>query len=222
MPRLHSKIVKKQAAALRRRGYSIREISKELGIAKSTASLWSIHIKLSIEAKARLHYGRSAGIKKTNSIRQVRLTKVFNAIQGITENQISNLKLTMATKRLLCAFLFWGEGGKSRSQMRIINSDPILIQVYLKLFRESFSLNEEKFGATLHLHEYHNRAQQLQFWSKTTKIPMNRIGVYLKPHTGINQRLGYPGCISISYFDVHIFDALTAYYKIFARSYTGV
>jgi hypothetical protein len=217
MRRYHQEI-KDKAVALRKKGYSIREIASNLGIAKSTSTLWVRDVHLSISAMARLEYGQYKGIRKGISARQQRLSKVYDSVQSITAEHIDSLIVDSKTKRLLCAFLYWGEGTKSRSRVRIINSDPKLIFVFLKLFRESFTLNEDKFRSTLHLHEYHNKNKQLQFWSKITRIPKNRIGIYLKPHTGKNKKPGYPGCISVNYFDVRIYDALVAYYKLYAQS----
>lgn len=216
MPR-YTKQIKYEAIKLRKKGYSIREISKALFIAKSTASLWVKNIKLESNAQTRLLYRQNMGVKKGISTRQQRLAIIYDAIQNIVEFDITKLKLEILNKRLLCAFLYWGEGAKTGRQVRIINSDPKLIQIFLKLFRESFLLDENKFSATLHLHEYHNRNLQLQFWSKITKIPKNRIGIYLKSNSGVRKKIDYPGCIAVHYYDAKIFDILTAYYKKFSE-----
>lgn len=217
MPR-YSQEIKDRAVELRRNGYSINEISKVLGMAKSTVSLWTIKEPLSIRAQARLKYGHNKGVRKGINTRQKRLSIIYNSIQAITQEHVANLTLDINTQRLLVSTLYWGEGAKTGRQIRIINSDPVFIKVFLELFRQCFNLDESRFAATLHLHEYHNREDQLQFWSKVTKIPKNRIGIYLKPNTGIQKKIDYPGCIAVHYYDAKIFDIITAYYKLFSES----
>ncbi len=63
----------------------------------------------------------------------------------------------------------------------------------------------------MHLHEYHDEEVQLKFWSKMTTIPTHQFTkTYWKPHTGINTREGYPGCIHVSYHDVRVARAIAA------------
>ncbi len=206
---------KQESFQLRKKGYSIMAISKELGIAKSTASLWVRNVKLDTEAITTLSKNQKIGRQKGINSRQLRLSRAYNSIQNIVTNDLSNKDLDILTKRLLCSFLYWCEGSKARSELRITNSDPKLITVFLRLFRESFYLDESKFAATLHLHEYHDKNERLLFWSNLTKIPKNRIGIYNKPNTGKRKKKDYPGCIAIHYYDVKMYDILTAYYTKF-------
>jgi orotate phosphoribosyltransferase-like protein len=46
--------IKRKAIALRKRGYSVKEIAEKLHIAKSTSSLWVREIKLNKKAQQRL------------------------------------------------------------------------------------------------------------------------------------------------------------------------
>ena len=78
--------------------------------------------------------------------------------------------------KLLASFLLWTEGSKSaRSYISFINSDPLMIRTFLTLLRKSFSLNESKFRALMHLHEYHKEQQQMIFWSKVANISRTTI-----------------------------------------------
>lgn len=212
---MHNDLLKKQAISLRKAGYSLKQISTMLLIAKSTASVWVRDIEMKMPAKHRLDR-RSAEARQRGAIeRKRRLTVKYNVIEQIVKDDLVSLKLNKTIKRLLCAFLYWGEGAKTRKDLRFINSDPKAIAIFLELFRESFEINELKFRARLHLHEYHNERKQLIFWSKITKIPLHRISIYRKPNTGKRIKDEYPGCISINYSDTKIFTALTGYYKFF-------
>lgn len=54
------------------------------------------------------------------------------------------------------------------------------------------------------MHNYHNQAEMINFWSSVTAIPKTHFSVYNKPNTGINKKLGYKGCLSIRYGDSRI------------------
>lgn len=198
---------KSRSILLRQKGYSLKEISNELHISKSTASLWLKDVKISPEAQERLEKtGRSGTLRGLGTI-QVRWQSIQKRIEKETENitreVLSSISLDKNYFKLLAALIFWCEGGKrSKSQVRFINSDPALVQTFLLLFRKGFTINEEKLRAMLQLHEYHNETVQRQFWSKITGIPIKRFSKsYIKPHTGKRLRDNYPGCISIAYTD---------------------
>ena len=44
----------------------------------------------------------------------------------------------------------------------------------------------------------------IDFWSEATAIPKTNFSIYNKPHTGINKKPGYKGCLSIRYGDSRI------------------
>lgn len=208
-------ILKNQAIALRKAGYSIKQIAKMLGIAVSTSSVWLCDVELKTPAKKRIDR-RSAEARQRGALeRKRRLGVIYDTIENNVQEELTSLKLDKTLRRLLCAFLYWGEGAKTSKDLRFVNSDPKIIQTFLYLLRMSFEINDLKLRARLHLHEYHNEKKQLIFWSKITKIPIHRISIYRKPNTGKRIRLDYPGCISINYGDSKIFTALTGYYRFF-------
>ena len=92
--------------------------------------------------------------------------------------------------------------GYSEIRVSFSNSDPQLIKYFLKIFRKSFVLEEKKFRALLHIHDYHNEKKQIQFWSKVTQIPTGQFSrSFHKKNTGKNKRVGYPGCLSVRYYN---------------------
>jgi hypothetical protein len=104
-----------------------------------------------------------------------------------------------------------------------MNSDPALIASFLYAFRNSFKLDETRFSARIHLHEYHNEKRQIRFWSKVTGIPLCQFRKsYQKPHTKLRKREGYPGCISVRYGDAALARTLDAVYHAFGEKYGPV
>ncbi len=69
--------------------------------------------------------------------------------------------------------LYLGEGCKTNSQVRMINSDPRVIQTTIAWFR-MLGVEKNQFKLRLHLYPDSNIKQSLQFWSHTTSIPVSQ------------------------------------------------
>lgn len=210
---------KEKALKLRKRGYSIKEIAKKLNIAQSTSSLWVRDIELNKKAQSRLLKRNLMGCYKTSlrwKKKRIEEEKVYSLKALSTVNKV---KKDLYHSRMYCSLLYWCEGGKGyRESVRFINSDPILIKVFIKLFRESFDLDESKFRIMMHLHGYHNERKQKEFWSNITKIPKKQfIKTFHKQNTKKRIREGYPGCIAVYYHDCKIARELKALYKVFSE-----
>lgn len=106
--------------------------------------------------------------------------------------------------KIFITLLYWAEGAKTGGDFNFINSDPLMIKVYLSLLRKAYCIDESKFRVCVHLHNYHNQEEILDFWSKVTAICKKQFSVYNKPHTGHNKKKGYKGCLSIRYKDSKI------------------
>ena len=197
------KTLKQQAIELRKKGYSFQEISLVLDVSRSTASSWARSVVLGIQAKLRLQKrgdeGRQRGII-TNKIKQQKLLLEIDSNCEVLKNKKYNLD----DYKLFLALLYWGEGAKTGGRLIFINSDPAMVRIFMFLMRKSFMIKEEKFRTLLHLHEYHDKNEMIDFWSKITGISKNQFSIYNKPHTGINKKEGYKGCLSIRYGDSKI------------------
>ncbi len=73
------------------------------------------------------------------------------------------------------------------------------------MLRSGFDIDEKKFSVCVHLHYYHDEEKQLNFWSKTARISRDHfMRPYRKPHTGVNKKEGYEGCVRINYYDISL------------------
>ena len=213
---------KEKALELRKLGYSINEIVKELGIAKGTASVWIRDVVLSEQAKIRLGNRLKEGHK--NYCRQVALKRakkeeIRKQIENKAQNTVLSLHSNINDKKMLCAFLFWAEGGKSKPYIDFTNSDPNMIRTFLHLLRNCFKIDESKLYAIVHIHGYHNDNEIKDFWSNITKIPLCRFyKSYKKPHTGVRKKEGYKGCLNLNYYDNTIALELHYLYNAFAHT----
>ncbi|NQU77524.1 hypothetical protein HQ544_02390 [Candidatus Falkowbacteria bacterium] len=208
-----------RAIELRQKGYTLREISELLRISKSTASLWCRKTILSDGAKRIIKLKSEQGTARGLRTVQKNREKLRNEISSKVEKKLNNAFFNDSIYELLCSLIYICEGATDvNSGATFINSDPGLIQLYLFLLRKSFKLDEKKFRVCVHLHTYHEKAKQIKYWSKITKIPLEQ---FMKPHqkrsTGKRTKEGYQGCISIRYYDYRVAIELRSMYLVFLK-----
>ncbi len=206
---------KSEAIILRRRGDSLFEISKQLNISKSTASLLLRNITLDAQTLLKINNKREIARRKALITIKENRYKVIQEINIHATSLFDKADLSNELfLKIICALLYWGEGGKTDNYVSFINSDPKMISVFLHAFRKSFEIDEKKFRGLVHLHEYHNEGQIKQYWSSITKIPESQFTKsFRKQNTGINKHKGYNGTLKIKYFDYRIALELKAIYN---------
>jgi hypothetical protein len=210
--------LKNKAIELRKEGYSLKEISENLKIAKSTASDWLSSIRLSQSAQELLHKKKILGQYKTVLLKRELKKLNRQADEAKARKALKGLPFSQEHIKLCCALMWWCEGNKNSSFLRFTSSDVSLIKNYLSLLREGFKLDESKFRVLVHLHAYHNDKVQKQFWSHVTKIPLDQFHKsFQKPNTGKRTKKNYQGCIALTYYDVRIAKELEALYNEFTK-----
>lgn len=216
----HPDETKDKAIKLRLKGLSLNEISSRLRISKSTASLWLNTITLSNKAKLRLKQKQIIGQYKSMKIAKEKRIERRRLVDLATEITVSKIPKSKDIFKLVTSILFWTEGGKSTdSYVYFMNSDPKMVALFVYLLRQSFNLDESKFRAMIHIHEYHDDKKQILFWSTLTNLPASQFSKsYLKPHTGKRKRSNYQGCIRIRYYDTKIALELRSLYNTYVKS----
>lgn len=147
-----------EAVALRLKGHSVKQIEKELGVARSSVSRWVRDIVLNETQKERLKQNSrncalsSAQKSKEKAARRHRLLM----------DQGRELAAHNDLFRIVCA-LYWGEGHKSRTSgnTSISNSDPALLGVFLKWI----SLMDLDFSIRLQFYEENGLSEkEIKLW----------------------------------------------------------
>lgn len=212
---------KEESIKLRKRGYSLKEISKRLNISQSTASIWLRDLKLPLSALKKLSKKTVNGRKLASAARrnetQTALTNAANLAQ-ITKRQA---KYDIADLKIMCAMIYWCEGSKTINDSALVftNSDPDLMAFFLMILRKTFEIDEDKFRVLVHLHHYHDQDKQLRFWSKVTNIQRSQfLKPYKKGSTGKYKKMNYEGCVSLRYHDVKIAREIQALARIVMKS----
>lgn len=165
-----------RALALRREGESIKRIAKNLGVSASAVSSWTRDVLLTEKQRERLDKrrvaagdrGRMLGTEANRKGKQERIDRARReAEQKIRE--LSQPELFM-----LGLGLYWGEGSKaSDGTVAIINSDPLIIQLMMRWFRECWDIEPSRFQPRVFISDVHKDREKVitRFWVKTLSIP---------------------------------------------------
>lgn len=177
------RVEKEKARALRKRGVSLNEIVKAVGASKASVSFWVRDIELTKSQRAEL---TARGFSK-DAVEKRRLARIaktrarHNAILLSAQKEIQ--KLSRRDLWLIGTTLYWGEGGKTQhGSARISNSDPAVLQLMMRFFREILNVPEEKFRCGIHTFSHLNAKSAEEYWSHVTGIPLKQFyKTYSKP-----------------------------------------
>lgn len=170
--------LKEQSRTLRKQGYSLNEIVKELNVSKSTLSLWCRDIVLSksqiilLEKRAQVkNYAGALKGAHTNHLKSQFIIKKEkeNAYKFLGE--ISHREIC-----LIGTALYWAEGNKTGKTFGIVNSDPMVILICMKWLSIEFDMTIDNYLPRMFINEDHkNREMEIKkYWSNITKIPVSQ------------------------------------------------
>jgi transcriptional regulator with XRE-family HTH domain len=144
-------VEQEEARRLRRdEGRSIKEIAKLLHVSVSSVSRWTADITLSpafIEALRQRNpavNGRLEGTRERSAaMRAVRIA-----------DQALGRELARSPTRLHLAgcMLYWSEGSKDRNVVRLTNSDPDLLALFVRFLRECYAVPPERIALSVNCH----------------------------------------------------------------------
>ncbi len=167
-----------RAIELRRKGQSIKEIAKKIGVSKSSASIWCRDIVLTKAQVKKLHEsmvkGSYAGRMKGARMQYERRLKVIEAANINGRAEIGSL----SKRDLLISFisLYWGEGSKKSRQFAINNSDSEMVKFIINALKKLWGIKKERFVLTIGINEIHRGRDRevVNYWSRVTGIPKDQ------------------------------------------------
>lgn len=147
---------------LRRQGYSIKCIAKQIGCCKSTASFYCKDVKLTNEQLVLFNDKWQANLQLARNASKLKwlLEKKKIRESAIKEwNEINN-----NSELMLFLGLYWGEGDKAISgRVGVCNNDPIIISKCLDVFNR---FSNTKKVIYVKLYPDHNIDDCRNFWFK--------------------------------------------------------
>ena len=217
---------KELVQSLRRQGLSYREILSRISfpLSRSTISDWCKEIELTPTQLDRLdrlyregsYRGRLLGPKAT----QRRRAEEVAAIKIHAREEA--LHLRHHELWLAGLMLYWAEGSKTNT-VAVSNSDPALLQLVMRWFREACRVDEDKFRIQLHLHSGQDEAMLKTFWSETLGIPLRQFTKsYVKSEgTGHRKKLLYQGTVQVRISDGNLLHRIRGWIEGFAAIVGG-
>lgn len=172
-----------KASILRKQGVSIKEIAKILKVAKSSVSLWVRNVTLTRQQLVAL----KDNMNSFETIEKRRLSRLQNedvkrkAIMFHAGKEIK--KISQRDLQIIGLCLYLGEGSKAqRGAAKIANSDPAVIKIMMRYFREICLVPEKKFRGHIHTYSHLNVKKAEIYWAKVSGIPKSQFyKTYSKP-----------------------------------------
>ena len=193
-------LVAEQARArdLRAEAWTLPEIATELGVAKSSVSLWVRDVEF--VSKPRAHVARR---REPNALQRRKQAEIDELL---AEGRQRIGRLTEQEFPVAGTALYAGEGAKADGQLCFANSDLRMITFFCAWLRHFFELDEDKFRFRLYLHEGLDLTEAVEFWSGLTQIPVGQFG---KPYRAVPdpsiRRSKHPrGCGSVWYYSSRV------------------
>ena len=193
---------RQHALKLRIQGYSYTEISKELGIPKSTLSNWFSRLPLPKNARTRIqvrvHESILKSLIKRNKEQTILAQKRAWQIQKFSKEEIRSL--SPRDLLLVGVALYWAEGykklvvrnGKERTHhvIRLTNSDPHLIQMFLRFLREIMKIHNDRMRIEMRLYKHINENKAFKYWSSVVRLPRKNFQktTYLVSRSSLGKR----------------------------------
>ena len=155
---------------LRRRGYSLPEISNEVGVSKTSVLRFIKDVQILPEYLSEW-VGKRGGSKK---IKLLKLKKALNKGESIVR------RLTDKEQLLILCALYWAEGNKR--DFILTNTDPQLIKVFVNGLRRGLNVTDDRIRISLRLYEDLDREKSMAFWSKVVGIAKEKfLSIYILP-----------------------------------------
>ncbi len=168
--------LKKKAIALRTDGYSIGSIEARLGIPRSTLSYWFRAIVLSEKQKKELEKRSGEGLEKAR-VAAVKWHKAQknNRLEDVAktgEQVLKCLPNDAATLELALAFLYLGEGAKTRDRTALGSADPRIAKFFVRCLQKIYGVPAGNIRCYLHLRADQNPDAMKHYWSDKLKLPI--------------------------------------------------
>jgi transcriptional regulator with XRE-family HTH domain len=180
-----------RARGLRAEAWTLAEIAAELRVARSTVSVWVRDVPFTPRP-------RRVGDRRPHPQHLARLAEVERLrAEGLTQiGALSERDLLIAGTAL-----YAGGGAKTGGAVAFANTDPRMIELFLRFLRATFAVDEQRLRLRLYLHEGLDLDSAQVFWSEVTAIPL---GQFLKPYRAVpdpSRRAArhVMGCASIRY-----------------------
>jgi len=184
-----------RARELRAMSWRLTEIAAELGVSKSSVSLWVRDVPCGPIVRRNGHAHGERGPNKLQVAKAEEIARL-KAEGAAVIGRLSERDFLIAGTAL-----YAGEGSKTDSKMGFANCDPRMMLFFVIWFRRFFDIDESRIRLLLYLHQGLDLEAAVAFWGQLLEIPHSQFG---KPYRAVAdpsiRHSKHPlGCPSVRY-----------------------
>lgn len=192
---------KAYAIRLRKKGYSYRDILKEVPVSKSSLSLWLKDLPLTAKEKRSLRKRCDANvargrIRSAAANKQARIQRQKTIVKA-AKQEFSKFKSEHLFQVGIA--LYWAEGAKRSDMFHFMNSDVDMIKLMLLWLYHYAGLSKQHLGYRLYIHKPYQHEECEHWWAQNLDISDEQFKkTIIKPSgIGVKKRPNYRGCIRV-------------------------
>lgn len=185
-------VEQERARALRAEAWTLAEIAAELGVARSSVSLWVRDVEFTARPR------RSGRRRAPNRLQVAKQAEIDRLRQEGVERigALSERDLLVAGTAL-----YAGEGAKRDGYVIFANSSPGMILLFCTWLRAYFDVDESRLRVRLYLHQDLDLEVATDAWSELTGIPASQ---FQRPYRAVvdptmRRNRHQLGCASVRY-----------------------
>jgi len=181
-----------RARELRAQAWKLTDIAAELGVAKSSVSLWVRDVEFERQP-------RTGARKRGPSVAQLRKAAEIAALLEEGRERIG--RITERDLLVAGAALYAAEGAKTPGTVNFPNTDFRMVHFFCTWLRTCFEIDESRWRVRLYLHHGLDLEAATEYWSQITEIPLAQ---FIKPYRAVAdvsiRSTKHPmGCPSVRY-----------------------
>ncbi len=186
---------RERARELRADGWTMPDIAVELGVSRSSVSLWTKDVEFSPRPRRQAGPYRRRG----PNLLQLRKAAFIEAAEreGVTRLGVLNEQAALAAG----AALYAGEGAKRDGEVAFANSDPQMVAFFCAWLRRFFAIDESRLRVVVYLHQGLDLDAAEEHWSAVTGVPRSQFTAPYRavPDAGIRHNKHEFGCVRVRY-----------------------
>jgi hypothetical protein len=207
---------RKRARELRRQGWAIHEIAKELNKHKDVIIEWCRDIELTESQKEIIKQNnprweaqqKGADVNKRMAYEQ----RMLYQEKGREQAREGSLL------HLMGSILYWAEGAKDRTNLNFINTDANMLKLFIRFLREEMIVENSSIRLKIwhHTSDESEIARIRHYWLDCLDLPIDtHVNMYLKVGTVSRKKRYSEGICAIEISSVetlqHIYGAIQEY-----------
>ena len=168
-------LIRDNARVLRKRGKSLNEITKQLGVPKSTVRHWCRDIVLTESQQKHLFGKQKMGA--IMSAERLRDKRIAVTKQLVKEGRDEIGSINLRELKLIGSALYWAEGyRKGDGEFGFTNSDPAMIVLILKWLVDVCDIDPERIHIRICINTSHQKRilEIKKYWIKVTHLPASQ------------------------------------------------